>query len=85
MEDIIQVVVNNGLGVASFLALIYFYFNFVNKINDTNQINIRYSRYNWRGSKLKVMYEEIQYKEEVQKHLKELDSKLMELSKKDEE
>lgn len=37
MEDIIQVVVNNGLGVASFLALIYFYFNFVNKINDTNQ------------------------------------------------
>lgn len=37
MEDLIQVLVNNGLGVASFLCLVYFMFNFVNKINDTNQ------------------------------------------------
>ena len=37
MEDLIQLLVNNGLGVASFFCLIYFMLNFVNKINDTNQ------------------------------------------------
>lgn len=37
MEEILQLIVNNGLGVASFFCLIYFYLNFVNKINDTNQ------------------------------------------------
>lgn len=34
--------------------------------------------------KLKVMYESIKYKEEVQKKIKEFDNKLMELSKNDE-
>ena len=37
MEEVIQVVIDKGLGVASFIALLYFYFNFVNKINDTNE------------------------------------------------
>ncbi len=37
MEELFQVVIDKGLGVASFIALLYFYFNFVNKINDTNQ------------------------------------------------
>ena len=33
MEEVTQVIVNNGLGVASFLALIYFIFNYVSKTN----------------------------------------------------
>lgn len=33
MEDLVQIVVNNGLGIASFLALIYFMFHYVEKIN----------------------------------------------------
>lgn len=37
MEDLIQVLVNNGLGVASFLALIYFYNSYVNRIAITNE------------------------------------------------
>lgn len=35
--------------------------------------------------KLRVMYDSIVYKEEVQKKIKEFDSKLMELSEKDKE
>lgn len=34
MEEIIQLVVNNGLGVASFLALIYFMNSYITKINE---------------------------------------------------
>ena len=37
MEEIIQAVVNNGLGVASFLALIYFYNKYVSEISTTNK------------------------------------------------
>ena len=35
MEEIIKVVVDNGLGVASFIALIYFMFKYVATINTT--------------------------------------------------
>lgn len=35
MEDIINVVINNGLGVASFVALIYFMRTTINKTNST--------------------------------------------------
>ena len=34
MEDIVQLMVNNGLGVASFLALIYFMNSYITKINE---------------------------------------------------
>lgn len=34
MEDIVQLIVNNGLGVASFLALIYFMNSYITKINE---------------------------------------------------
>ena len=37
MEELMQVIVNNGLGVASFLALIYFYNMYVSKITLTNE------------------------------------------------
>ena len=35
MEEIIKAVVDNGLGVASFIALIYFMFKYVATINTT--------------------------------------------------
>lgn len=35
MEKIVEIVVQNGLGVASFVALLYFIFNYVSKMNDT--------------------------------------------------
>ena len=35
MENIIEIVVQNGLGVASFVSLLYFIFNYVSKMNDT--------------------------------------------------
>lgn len=34
MEEIVQLLVNNGLGVASFLALIYFMNSYITKINE---------------------------------------------------
>lgn len=40
MQDLIQVVVNNGLGVASFMALIYF-INTTLKDMNVNLINIK--------------------------------------------
>ena len=40
MEDFIQIVVNNGLGVASFIALIFFMIKGQSKTNDTlSEIN----------------------------------------------
>lgn len=35
MQDIINVAVNNGLGVASFIALIVYIFKYQSKANDT--------------------------------------------------
>ena len=40
MQDLIQVIVNNGLGVASFMALIYF-INTTLKDMNANLINIK--------------------------------------------
>lgn len=37
MEDLIQVCVNNGLGIASFFALLYFMNNYLSKITNTNE------------------------------------------------
>lgn len=35
MEELVQVCVNNGLGVASFIALIIYIFKYQTKANDT--------------------------------------------------
>lgn len=35
MEELIKVVVDNGLGIGSFLALLYFIFTYVKSLNDT--------------------------------------------------
>ena len=36
MQDIVNIAVNNGLGIASFIALLYFIMN-INKQNNQNQ------------------------------------------------
>lgn len=35
MEEIIKVCVENGLGIASFIALLYFIFTYVKSLNET--------------------------------------------------
>lgn len=35
MQEIIKVCVENGLGIASFIALLYFIFTYVKSLNDT--------------------------------------------------
>lgn len=35
MEEIIKVCVENGLGIASFIALLYFIFTYVKELNET--------------------------------------------------
>lgn len=37
MEEMIQVVVNNGLGIGSFFALLYFMEKYLSKISKTNE------------------------------------------------
>lgn len=40
MEDIFKLVVDNGLGIGSFIALLYFIFNYVDKLsNAMNKIS----------------------------------------------
>ena len=35
MENIIEVIVDNGLGIGSFIALLYFIFTYVKSLNET--------------------------------------------------
>lgn len=35
MAELIKVIVDNGLGIGSFIALLYFIFTYVNSLNDT--------------------------------------------------
>lgn len=35
MEEIFKLVVDNGLGIGSFIALLYFIFNYVKELNET--------------------------------------------------
>ena len=35
MEEIFKLVVDNGLGIGSFIALLYFIFNYVDKLSNT--------------------------------------------------
>lgn len=35
MEELVNVAVNNGLGICSFLALLYFIFTYVKSLNET--------------------------------------------------
>ena len=37
MEEMIQVIVNNGLGIGSFFALLYFMDKYLSKISKTNE------------------------------------------------
>lgn len=35
MQELFKLVVDNGLGIGSFIALLYFIFNYVKELNDT--------------------------------------------------
>ena len=35
MEEIVKLIVDNGLGIGSFIALLYFIFTYVKSLNDT--------------------------------------------------
>lgn len=35
MEELFKLVVDNGLGIGSFIALLYFYFTYVKELNNT--------------------------------------------------
>lgn len=35
MEELIKIIVDNGLGIGSFIALLYFIYTYVNSLNDT--------------------------------------------------
>ena len=35
MEELFKLVVDNGLGIGSFIALLYFYFTYVKELNET--------------------------------------------------
>ena len=35
MEELFRLVVDNGLGIGSFIALLYFYFTYVKELNET--------------------------------------------------
>ena len=37
MEELIKLIVDNGLGIGSFIALLYFIFTYVKSLNDTMQ------------------------------------------------
>ena len=35
MEELFKLIVDNGLGIGSFIALLYFYFTYVKELNET--------------------------------------------------
>lgn len=60
MEDIINLVINNGLGVASFVALITYIFKYQTKANDTlDKINDSLISLNERVSNLENSNKEV--------------------------
>lgn len=71
MEEIIRVIVDNGLGVASFIALLYFMFKYVNTINATLT--------NISG----VLKELTKSQKEIQKSLTSLNERVEKLEKKE--
>lgn len=71
MEEVIRVIVDNGLGVASFIALLYFMFKYVNTINATLT--------NISG----VLKELTKSQKEIQKSLTSLNERVEKLEKKE--
>lgn len=60
MEELINVCVNNGLGVASFIALIVFIFKYQSKANETlEKINTSLTSLNERVSNLENKRKEV--------------------------
>jgi Fe2+ transport system protein B len=72
MEDVVRVIVDNGLGVASFIALLYFMFKYVGTIN-TALTNIT-----------SVLKDLTKSQKEIQKSLTTLNERVEKLEKKKE-
>lgn len=72
MEDLVRVIVDNGLGVASFIALLYFMFKYVGTIN-TALTNIT-----------SVLKDLTKSQKEIQKSLTTLNERVEKLEKKKE-
>ena len=72
MEEVIRVIVDNGLGVASFIALLYFMFKYVGTIN-TTLTNIT-----------SVLKDLTKSQKEIQKSLTTLNERVEKLEKKKE-
>lgn len=71
MQDIVNVAVNNGLGIASFIALLYFIMN-INKQNNQNQKELNETLKAVNGSMLEIQIAMVKLTERIQ----EVESKI---------
>lgn len=71
MQDIVNVAVNNGLGIASFIALLYFIMN-VNKQTNQNQKDLNETLKAINGSMLEIQIAMVKLTERIQ----EVESKI---------
>ncbi len=71
MNDIVNVAVNNGLGIASFISLLYFIMN-INKQNNQNQKELNETLKAINGSMLEIQIAMVKLTERIQ----EVESKI---------
>lgn len=71
MNDIVNVAVNNGLGIASFISLLYFIMN-INKQNNQNQKDLNETLKAINGSMLEIQIAMVKLTERMQ----EVESKI---------
>lgn len=65
MNDIVNVAVNNGLGIASFISLLYFIMN-INKQNNQNQKELNETLKAINGSMLEIQIAMVKLTERLQ-------------------
>lgn len=65
MQDIVNVAVNNGLGIASFIALLYFIMN-INKQNNQNQKDLNETLKAVNSSMLEIQIAMVKLTERIQ-------------------
>lgn len=65
MNDIVNVAVNNGLGIASFISLLYFIMN-INKQNNQNQKDLNETLKAINGSMLEIQIAMVKLTERLQ-------------------
>ena len=65
MQDIVNVAVNNGLGIAAFIALLYFIMN-INKQNNQNQKDLNETLKAVNSSMLEIQIAMVKLTERIQ-------------------